>query len=94
MTRMKKPHVATLDEVIITRNAEYGEIAYRDPTVSGVSLKIGPKIARMTDQEILDCHNETILAMQHSVATYKHKAVEVPPGTPQVRYSDSNLQSR
>lgn len=88
MSRMKKPHVATLDEVIIMRNGDYGEIAYRDPTVGGVSLKIGPAITGMTDQEILDCHNETILAMQHSVATYKHKAVEIPPGRPQVRYSE------
>lgn len=88
MPRMKKPHIATLDEVIILRNGDYGEITYRDPTVGGVSLKIGPEVARMTDQEILDCHNEIILAMQHSVATYKHKAVEVPPGRPQVRYSE------
>jgi len=88
MPRMKKPHVASLDEVIIMRNGDYGEITYRDPTVGGVCLKLGPAIASMTDQEILDCHNETVLAMQYSVATYKHKAVEVPPGSPQVRYSE------
>ena len=88
MPRMKKPHIATLDEVIISRNGDCGEITYRDPTVGGVSLKIGSDVARMTDQEILDCHNDTILAMQQSVASYKHKAVEVPPGRPQVRYSE------
>ncbi len=88
MARMKKPHIATIDEVIIMRNGDYAEITYRDPTVGGVSLKIGPEVACMTDQEILDCHNETILAMQHSVATYKHEAVEVPLGKPQVRYSE------
>lgn len=88
MPRFKKPHVATLDEVNISRNGDYGEIAYLDPMVGGVSLKIGPDITHMTDQEILDCHNETIIAMQQSIASYKHRAVEVPPGRPQVRYSD------
>ncbi|MBC7962009.1 MAG: transcriptional regulator [Steroidobacteraceae bacterium] len=42
-------------------------MAYRDPTVGGVNLEIGPEVARMTDQEILNCHNETILVMQQSV---------------------------
>jgi hypothetical protein len=88
MPRSKKPHIATLDKVIITRDGDYAEITYRDPTVGGVNLKIGPEVASMTDQEILDCHNETILAMQHSVATYRHRAVEVPAGRPQVRYSE------
>jgi len=88
MPRMKKPHMATLDEVIIARDGDYGEITYRDPTVGGVNLKIGPEVARMIDQEILDCHNETILAMQQSVASYRHRAVEVPAGRPQVRYSE------
>ena len=86
MPRMKKLHIATLDEVTITRNGEIAEITFRDPTVGGMNLKIGSKVARMTDREILDCFNETILAMQHSVATYKHMAVEIPPGKPQVSY--------
>lgn len=88
MPRFKKPHVATLDEVTITRDGEYADITYRDPTVGGVNLKLGPEVERMTDQEILDCHNEIVLAMQHAVATYKHEAVEVPPGSPQVSYSE------
>lgn len=29
-----------------------------------------------------------ILAEQHAAATYQHEAVEVPPGSPQVRYSE------
>jgi hypothetical protein len=88
MPRMKKPHIATLGEVIISRNGDYAEITYRDETVGGVNLKIGPDVARMTDHEILDCHNETILAMQQPVASYKHRAVEVPPGSPQVYFSE------
>ena len=51
-------------------------------------MKIGPEVTLMTDQEILDCHNGIILAMQQSVASYRHRAVEVPPGKDQVRYSE------
>lgn len=51
-------------------------------------MKIGPELAHMSDQEILDCHNSAIRAMQHSVATYKHRAVEVPAGRPQLEYSE------
>lgn len=86
MPRMKKPHIATFDDVIITRNGDYAEITYRDPTVGGVNLKIGPEVARMTDREILDIHNETILARQQAAASYRHEAVEIPPGKPQVSY--------
>jgi hypothetical protein len=88
MARMQKPHVATLAEITIVKNGDYAEIAYHDPKVGGVSLKIGPEVAYMSDQEILDCHNRVIRAMQHSVATYKHRAVEVPVGSPQVEYSE------
>lgn len=49
-------------------------------------MKIGPKVAGMTDREILDIHNETILAMQQAAASYRHEAVEIPPGKPQVSY--------
>lgn len=86
MPRMKKPHIATLDDVIISRNGDYAEITYRDPTVGGVNLKIGPKVDRMTDREILDIHNETILARQQAAASYRHEAVEIPPGKPQASY--------
>jgi len=78
MPRMKKPRKATLDEVIISRDGEYGVITFRDPTVGGMNLKIGPEITRMTDREILDCYNETVLAMQRSAASYRHKAMETP----------------
>ena len=92
MPRMKKPHIATLDEVIITRNGDIAEIVFRDSTVGGMNLKIGPEVTHLSDREILDRFNETILAMQHSVATYKHKAVEIPPGKPQVSYFEQGDQ--
>jgi hypothetical protein len=89
MPRLKKPHIATIDEITISRDGEYAEIVYHDPSVGGVNLKIGPEIYSMTDRDILYCHNRVIAAMQHAVETYRHVALEVPPGSPQVRYSDS-----
>lgn len=87
-TRLNKPFFADLSEVIIIRNREYADITYRDPTVGGVSLKIGPDIILMNDQEILDRHNETLLAMKRVVADYEQRAVEIPSGRPQVSYSE------
>lgn len=88
MPRPKKPHIAAIDEVTISRDGEYADIVYHDPSVGGVNLKIGPEIDSMTDRDILDCHNRVVAAMQHAVETYRHVAVEVPPGSPQVSYSE------
>lgn len=85
---LRKPHIATLAEVTIVRNGEFAEINYNDPTVGGVNLKIGPEVACMTEREIIDCHNKTILAMQQTKVSDPYTAVEVPPGSPQVRYSE------
>lgn len=86
--RLKKPFFADLSEVIITRNGEYADITYRDPTVGGVNLKLGSDIIRMSDEDILDQHNQVLLTMKQAAANYKHEAVEIPPGKPQVEYSE------
>jgi hypothetical protein len=89
---MKKPQIATLDKVIITRNGDYAEITNRDQTVTAMSLKIGPEVAQMTDREILDHFNATVMAMQRSAASYRHRAEEIPPGMPQVSYFEQSDQ--
>ena len=83
-----KPRIASIDEVTISRDGECADIVYHDPAVCSVNLRIGPEIDSMTDRDILDCHNRVVTAMQHSVKTYRHVAVEVPPGSPQVKYSE------
>lgn len=93
MTRRRsKLPVANPDEVIITRQGEYADIEFRDANLGGMNLKLGPQVAFMTDSEILDCYNEVVRAMEHSVETYRHRAVEVPLGKPQVRYSEFSDQ--
>jgi hypothetical protein len=47
--RMKKPYIATLDQVRISRQGEYGIIEYREPHVSSVQLEIGPEVQGMSD---------------------------------------------
>ncbi len=88
MSRIKKPHIAAIGDVTITRDGDFANIEYHDSAVGGVNLKLGPEVAHMADQEILDRHNDVLLAIQQSVASYRHKAVEIPPGISQVSYSE------
>ncbi|MDA2930517.1 hypothetical protein MYX84_11320 [Acidobacteria bacterium AH-259-O06] len=84
--RPKKPHVASPDQVRITREGEYAIIEYADETVSTTHLKIGPKVQKMSDKEILNLHNELIRAREKFAAEYEHIAVEVPLHSPQLKY--------
>jgi len=81
----RRPHAAEGDEVRITRRGGYAIIEYVDSTVSTVNLKLDD-VETMTDQEILDAHNEVIERMDQACAEYEHVAVEIPPGKPQIRY--------
>ena len=82
--RLKKPHVATADQVRITRKDETAIIKYLDPAVATIHLDFGPAIHDMTDQDILDFHNEGIRIRQKRAEEYTHIAVEIPPGRPQI----------
>ncbi len=86
--RLKKPYIADPSEVIITRDGDSADIDYRDSKVGGVRLQIGPDIMRMSDEEILDRHNQVLLAREKTIADYVHEAVEIPLGRPQVEYSE------
>ena len=84
--RLKRPHVATLDEVAITREDDGAVIAYKDRTVRTTHFRLGPEVHRMTDREILDRFNAGIRTTEALAADYQHVAVEVPPGRPQIAY--------
>lgn len=60
--RLRRPHVASLDQVRITRKYDAAIIEYVEPGVSTTHFKLGRELQRMTDQEILDCFNEMIEA--------------------------------
>lgn len=91
--RMKKPRVATLEEVRITREGEeVAVIEYLEPGISTTHFRIGPKIQGMSDQEVLDLFNESIRARERLAAEYEHVAVEIPPGKPQIKYFAEGYQ--
>ena len=90
--RRKRPHVASLDEVRITREAEAAVIEYADPSIWTTHLTLGPRVHQMTDQEILACFNEGIEAQQELAASYEHVAVEIPIGKPQLEFHERGNQ--
>jgi hypothetical protein len=90
--RIKKPYVATLNQVRISRQGEYGIIEYIEPNVGSVNLKIGPQIRGMSDKEILDEHNRILRIQQQSLAEYDNIVFEIPEGQPQIEYSKKCAQ--
>jgi len=84
--RLKKPCIASPDQVKITREGEYAIIEYADSSIMTVHLKVGPEMGKMTDQDILDLHNDIIRAREEMADQYEHVAVEIPPGRPQIEY--------
>jgi hypothetical protein len=86
LVRLKRPHVATLDEVAITREDDGAVIATRTGPSAPLTSGSGPEVHRMTDREILDRFNAGIRATEAFAADYRHVAVEIPPGRPQIAY--------
>ncbi|MBN1944654.1 MAG: hypothetical protein JW797_03215 [Bradymonadales bacterium] len=84
--RPKRPFVASLDQVKITRVGEEAIIEYADPGVWTTHFRMGPKINNLSDQEILDLFNEHIEASEQLRKQYEHVAIEIPPGKPQIEY--------
>jgi len=80
------PHVASPDEVRITRDSDSAIIEYADPSIPVTHFKIGPELARMTDEEVLERWNECREAVEEHRRDFEYVAVEVPVGRPQVRY--------
>lgn len=84
--RPKRPYVAAPDQVRITRDAHGANIDYAEENVSGVHLVLKPEeLASMTDKDVLAVHNRCIEAQQASIDSFEWVAVEVPPGTRQVK---------
>ncbi|MFO7772444.1 MAG: hypothetical protein R6V59_00615 [Dehalococcoidia bacterium] len=86
--RMKKPYIATFDQIRISRQGEYGIIEYIEPNIFSTHLKIGPEVQDMTDQAILDEHNRLLRIQDQMRLEYEHVAIEIPPGRPQIQYSE------
>ena len=86
---MRKPKLRIIapQEVEITRNGEYAELKFKDPSMGeGMDLKIGPRVAFMTDEQIVLFFNEMILNMEAHRRENPYEATEIPEGSPQIRY--------
>jgi len=84
--RIKRPRIARLDQVTISRNGEYAAIEFHDPTISLTQLKVGPQLSQMTDKEIVLLFNQTITAqMRCRDKLGQYIAIEIPVGSPQVK---------
>ncbi len=79
--------MVSLDEVKITRRGDTADFEYADDEMGGMSLTLGVDVAGMSDEELVERHNDVVRRMEALVASYEHVAVEVPVGSPQVRYA-------
>ena len=84
--KRKQRYIVRLDEVIITREGDCAVIQYQEEGILTTHLKIGPQIAGMTNEAILELFNDTLRAQAQLAAEYKHVAVEVPLGSPQIKH--------
>jgi hypothetical protein len=84
--KRKERYVVRLDEVTITREGDSAVIQYKEAGIRTTHLQIGPEITGMSDEVILELFNDTLRAQAQLAAEYKHVAVEVPLGPPQIKY--------
>ena len=85
--RKRRPRIARLDQVKISRDGEDAIIEFRDSALETTHLRIGPQVQQMTDEEILLLFNQTIAAMiRNRDELGEYVAVEVPAGGRQVEH--------
>jgi hypothetical protein len=83
----KSPYLASLDEVRITRDGKTAIVEYVEENIVSTHHTIGPKIRDMSDEDILDLHNQSIRVRGEAAAEYRNKPlVEIPLGNSQVEY--------
>lgn len=85
--RLKKPFIARINQVNISRDGETAIIEYKDKSTSSVNLHIGPELPNMSDRQVLETLNEIVRVQRKMAEEYVHVAVEIPEGHPQIEYS-------
>jgi hypothetical protein len=82
--RFKRPYPASIDQVHITRQGDEAIIEYAESNVQTTHIKFGPEVTTMSNEEILERHNEILVATEEVAEAYHHVAVEIPYGKPQI----------
>lgn len=91
MTR-RRPHVASPDEVKMTRTEKAVIIEYADARIAPTHITMSDELRRMSDDEVLSWWNESVRAGEELAAAYKHVAVEIPVGKAQIEYFERSYQ--
>jgi hypothetical protein len=86
LQRLKRPGRLDLHSVEIERQGDTAILTPRDPSVAATHLQVGPRLPRMSDEQILSLYNATIESQERLAAERPYVAIEVPPGRPQIRY--------
>ena len=86
--RLKRPRTASPDQVRISREGETAVIEYADPSVQVVNLQVGPSLAAMTDAQVLELFNDMLEAQAEIAAGVDPTLTEIPPGLPQIEFSE------
>jgi hypothetical protein len=87
MPKLRRPHVASPDEIKITRKGDTAIFEYADPRVGTTNFTMEPgKLATMNDAELLAYWNGRIEASDEFRRTQKFTLTEIPIGKPQVEY--------
>ena len=90
--RKKKPRIARLDQVIVSRDAADAIIEFRDSAIATTHLTIGPQVQEMADEEILLIFNQVIAAqIRNRDELDEYVAIEVPVGSPQVKHCPETI---
>ncbi len=84
--KRKERYLVRPDEVTVTREGEAAIIQYKEAGVPTTHLTIGPALTTLSDAQIVELYNDTLREQAVLAASYKHVAVEVPLGSPQIRY--------
>ena len=90
--KLKTRYIVRPEEVIVTRQGESAIIEYKEKGVETTHFGIGPEINDLTDEEIVELFNESLRAQAKFGADNKLVAVEVPLGSPQIKYSADSDQ--
>jgi hypothetical protein len=92
MPRKKKPRIARMDQVRISRDGEDAIIEFLNAEIATTHLTIGPQIRQMTDEDILLLFNRVIAAqVRNRDELGEYVAIEVPVGSPQVEHNPETV---
>jgi hypothetical protein len=82
----------TPGKVRVERQGDTAILTPNDDNMAVSHLQLGPQLASMSDEEILDRFNEVIEAQERLALERPYVALEVPPSRPQIRvFPDTGL---